>query len=105
MSAEHIADSDASTAGLLYGGTLTASAVAFNLIWRRVVCVGLLVEGVSVDFVHDVDVRYLLGLAAYAVASGLALIAPTAAIVLTVVLALMFALGPSPRPAFPAATT
>lgn len=32
-------------------------------------------------------------------------IAPTAAIVLTVVLALMFALGPSPRPAFPAATT
>lgn len=103
--AEHISDADSSTAVVLYGATLTTSAVAFNLIWRHVARGGLLVEGISADFVHDVDVRYLLGLAAYAAATLLALIAPTAALVLTVVLALMFALGPSPRPAFTKETT
>jgi len=101
--AEHIGDADASTAVVLYGGTLTVSAAAFNLIWRRVTRGGLLVEGVSAEFVRDVDVRYLLGLAAYATASLLALVLPVAAIVLTVVLALMFAFGPSPRPVFASA--
>lgn len=92
--AEHIGDADASTAVVLYGGTLTVSAAAFNLIWRRVTRGGLLVEGVSAEFVRDVDVRYLLGLVAYGTASLLALVLPVAAIVLTVVLALM---SPSAR--------
>ncbi len=98
--AEHTAGADARTAVLLYGGTLTASAIAYNLIWRHVVGSGLLVEGVSAAFVRDVDIRYLLGLAAYAAATLLAIVSPLLAIVLTVVLALMFVLGPSPRPAF-----
>lgn len=98
--AEHTAGADARTAVLLYGGTFTANAIAFNMIWRHVVRAGLLVEGVSAAFVRDVDIRYLLGLASYAAATLLALISPPFAIVLTVVLALMFVLGPSPRPAF-----
>lgn len=96
--AEHTRGADANTAAVLYCGTLTMSAVAFNLIWRRAARRNLFLEATSAEFVRDVDVRYLLGLAAYAVATLLALVAPTAAIVLTVVLALMFALGPSPRP-------
>ena len=99
--AEHLdGGADARTAALLYCGTLTLSALAFNLIWQRVARGNLLVEGVSTEFVRDIDVRYLLGLGAYAAATLLALVLPTVALGLTVVLALMFALGPSPRPAF-----
>jgi uncharacterized membrane protein len=95
--AEHTTGADARTAVLLYGGTLTANAVAFNLIWRRLSRAGLLVDGVQPAFVRDVDVRYLLGLAAYAGAALVALASPLAAVLLTVALALMFLLGPSPR--------
>jgi uncharacterized membrane protein len=96
--AEHTSGADARTAALLYGGTLTANAVAFNLIWRRVVRAGLLVEGVQPAFIRDVDVRYLIGLIAYAAATLVALVSPLTAVLLTVALALMFLLGPSPRP-------
>lgn len=99
--AEHTTGYDARTAVLLYGGTLTASAVVFNLIWRHVVRGGLLVDGVHPAFVRDVDVRFLVGLAAYAAATAVAVISTTTAVVLTVALALMFALGPSPRSAAP----
>ena len=95
--AEHTSGPDARTAVLLYGATLTANAVAFNLIWRRVVHAGLLIEGVHPAFVRDVDVRYLMGLVAYAAATLVALLSPLAAVLLTVALALMFLLGPSPR--------
>ncbi len=97
--AQHTAGVDARTAVLLYGGTLTASALVYNLIWRHVVRAGLLVDGVSAAFIRDVDIRYLLGMASYAAATLLALVSPLLAIVLTVLLALMFALGPSPREA------
>jgi len=95
--AEHTSGLDARTAVLLYGGTLTANAIMFNLIWRRVVQVGLLVDGVHPAFVRDVNVRYLLGLIAYAAATLVAFVAPLATVLLTVALALMFLLGPSPR--------
>ncbi len=95
--AEHTSGVDARTAVLLYGGTLTANAIAFNLIWRRVVHMGLLVDGVHPAFVRDVNVRYLLGLIAYAAATLAAFVSPLAAVLLTVALALMFLLGPSPR--------
>jgi uncharacterized membrane protein len=95
--AEHTDGADARTAVLLYGGTLTANAVAFNLIWRRAVQANLLLEGVSPEFVHDVDVRYLLGLIAYALATLIAFVSPLVAVLVTVVLALVFLLGPSPR--------
>jgi uncharacterized membrane protein len=95
--AEHTRGADARTAMLLYGGTLTANAIAFNLIWRRVVHAGLLVDGVHPAFIRDVDVRYLIGLVAYAAATLVALVSPLTAVLLTVALALMFLLGPSPR--------
>jgi uncharacterized membrane protein len=95
--AEHTSGVDARTAVLLYGGTLTANAIAFNLIWQRALRAGLLVEGVQPAFVRDVTVRYLLGLAAYAAATLVAFVSPLAAVLVTVALALMFLLGPSPR--------
>jgi uncharacterized membrane protein len=100
--AEHTSGGDARTAVLLYGGTLTANAIAFNLIWWRVVSAGLLVPGVPPPFVRDVTVRYLLGLIAYAAATLLAFVSPLGAVLVTVALALMFLLGPSPRSGLPA---
>src|SRR3954453_13641584 len=63
--AEHTTGGDARGAGLLYGGTLTASAVVYNLIWRHVVRARLLVDGVPRALIRDVDVRYLAGLCSY----------------------------------------
>ena len=99
--AEHTSGADARTAALLYGGTLTANAIAFNLIWWRTVRAHLLVEGVQPAFVRDVTVRYLLGLVAYGAATLIAFVSPRATVVVTVVLALMFLLGPSPRSGLP----
>lgn len=98
--AQHTTGADARTAVLLYGGTLAASSVAFNLIWRHVNRADLLTPGVSAAFRRDVDVRYLAGFAAYALATLLALVSPLLSLVVTVVLALVFVLGPSPRSAF-----
>jgi uncharacterized membrane protein len=95
--AEHTNGADARTAVLLYGGTLTANAIAFNLIWHRALRAGLLVDGVQPAFVRDVTVRYVLGLVAYAAATLIAFISPLAAVLVTVALALVFLLGPSPR--------
>jgi uncharacterized membrane protein len=95
--AEHTHGADARTAVLLYGGTLAANALFFNLLWLRVVRAGLLVPGTAPAFVRDVNVRYLIGLGAYVAATLLAFVSPPAAIVVTVVLALVFLLGPSPR--------
>jgi uncharacterized membrane protein len=95
--AEHTSGPDARTAVLLYGGTLTANAIAFNLIWRRVVRMGLLVDSVHPAFVRDVNIRYLGGLIAYTAATLVAFASPITAVLLTVALALMFLLGPSPR--------
>ena len=97
--AEHTSGADARTAMLLYGGTLTANAIAFNLIWWRAMHAGLLVDGVQPAFVRDVTVRYVLGLIAYGAATLIAFVSPLAAVLVTVALALMFLLGPSPRSA------
>ncbi len=102
--AEHTTGSDGRTAMLLYGGTLVACAVAFNLIWRLATRQGLLVEGVDPRFAHDVDVRYLVGLGGYAVATLLAFVQPWLTLVATALLALVFVLGPSPRSALPEGT-
>ena len=95
--AEHTEGADARTAVLLYGGTLTANALAFNLVWYRTLRANLLVAGVSPAFIRDVTIRYALGLVAYAVATLIALVSPPLAVLVTVVLALVFLLGPSPR--------
>jgi uncharacterized membrane protein len=97
--AEHTSGADARTAALLYGGTLTANAVAFNLIWHRAVRAHLLVDGVQPAFIRDVNIRYVVGLIAYAAATLVAFVSPLATVVMTVVLALVFLLGPSPRSA------
>jgi uncharacterized membrane protein len=99
--AEHTSGLDARTAVLLYGGTLTANAIAFNLIWHRVVRMGFLVDGVHPAFVRDVNVRYRMGLLAYAATTLVAFASPLTAVLLTVALALMFLLGPSPRSGLP----
>lgn len=87
---------------ILYGGTLTACAVAFNLIWRHAGRRRLLLDDVSPDFRRDVDRRYLLGLGGYVAATLLALVHPRLTLAVTAVLALVFLLGPSPRSAVPA---
>ena len=97
--AEHTAGPDARTAMLLYGGTLAGCALAFNLIWFHAVRAGLLAGGLTPGFIRDVNVRYLLGLVAYAAATVLALILPLLTVIVSVLLALIFALGPSVRPA------
>jgi uncharacterized membrane protein len=102
--AEHTTGADARTAALLYGATLTASALTYNLIWQHIARAGLLATGVTAAFIRDVTIRYLLGLVAYAAATLVALASPLVSIVLTVALALMFTLGPSPRAAFSAPT-
>lgn len=100
--AEHTTGPDAHTATLLYCGTLTASAVAFNLIWRHLDHAELLIPGISPTFRRDVDIRYLAGLGAYTTATLLALLSPLLALVVSVTVALVFLLGPSPRSASPA---
>jgi uncharacterized membrane protein len=97
--AEHTNGADGRTAMLLYGGTLTACAVMFNLIWRLISRQGLLAENVDPEFRRDVDIRYNTGLAAYVVATLLALVNPYLTLGLTALLALFFLLGPSPRAA------
>lgn len=98
--AEHTAGADAATASLLYGATLTGAAIVFNLIWHHLVRAGLLVDGIRPEFVRDVTIRYLLGMVGYASATLLALVLPLLTVLVSVALALMFALGPSVRPAF-----
>jgi uncharacterized membrane protein len=95
--AEHTSGADARTAVLLYGGTLTANAIAFNLIWWHARQANLLVDGVQPAFVRDVTIRYVLGLVSYGAATLIAFVSPRATVVVTVVLALVFLLGPSPR--------
>jgi uncharacterized membrane protein len=98
--AEHTVGADARTASLLYGATLIGSAITFNLIWRHLVRADLLAAGLTPEFVRDVTVRYLLGLAGYVTATLLALVWPLLTVLAGALLALMFALGPSVRPAF-----
>jgi uncharacterized membrane protein len=98
--AEHTAGADARTASLLYGATLTGCAIAFNLIWHHLARAELLVAGLTPEFVRDVTVRYLLGLAGYVAATLLAAVLPLLTVLVSALLALMFALGPSVRPAF-----
>jgi uncharacterized membrane protein len=95
----HTHGADAHTAALLYTGDLVVNAIAFNLIWWHASRHGLLDADVSRAFIRDVDVRYILGLVGYGVAMVLAIASALASIVVTVVLALIFVLGPSPRSA------
>lgn len=97
--AEHIDGSDARTAMLLYGGTLAATSVVYNLLWRHAVRARLLDDRTHPAFIRDVDVRYLVGLGAYVAMTLVTLISPQAALILSVLIALVFLLGPSPRAA------
>jgi uncharacterized membrane protein len=98
--ADYTNGSDAATAMLLYGGTLTLCAVAFNVIWHYASHNGLLRAGISAEFIRDVTRRYRWGLTVYAISTLLALINPWLTLIASAVLALFFLLGPSPRPAF-----
>ncbi len=98
--ADYTSGADARTAMLLYGGTLAGCAVMFNVVWHYADRRKLLHPGVSPLFHRDVTIRFRAGLASYVFAALLALLLPKLTLVLTVVLALMFLLGPSPRGAF-----
>lgn len=98
--ADYTDGSDAVTAMLLYGGTLTLCAVAFNVIWLYASRNGLLRAGISAEFVTDVNRRYRWGLVVYAASTLLALAYSWLTLIASAVLALFFLLGPSPRPAF-----
>lgn len=87
----------ARTAALLYGVTLAAHALAFNLLWRHVRKAGLLDDAVPSKFKRDVTTRYLIGLCAYSSTSLIAFWSPIASVLVTVALGLVFAFGPSPR--------
>jgi uncharacterized membrane protein len=101
--AEHTTGADGRTAMLLYGATLTACAVMFNAIWWRLVKAGLLRGEIDAAFARDVGIRYVAGFFGYLVATLLALIAPWLTLLATALLALVFVLGPSPKPATAAA--
>jgi uncharacterized membrane protein len=93
---------DARTAMLLYGGVITLCALAFNIIWHYATKRGLLRAGLDPAFRRDVTIRYRIGLAGYAASTLLALLTPWLTLAVSAALALLFLLGPSPRPAFPA---
>lgn len=103
--AEHTSGGDGRTAMLLYGGTLTACALTFNVIWRHTSRRGLLTDGVSPGFLHDVDGRYNVGLIGYVAATLLAFVQPWLTLLATALLALYFVLGPSPKSAETTAST
>lgn len=97
--AAHTTGADGRTAMLLYGGTLTACAIAFNVIWRLTASRHLLLASVREDFRKDVDRRYNAGLVGYVLATLLAFAQPWLTLVATALLALFFLLGPSPKSA------
>ncbi|HEX4704714.1 MAG TPA: TMEM175 family protein [Pseudonocardiaceae bacterium] len=100
--ATYTSGADARTAMMLYGATLTACAVAFNIIWHYATRRGLLHGRLDPAFHRDVTIRYRAGLLGYAAITALALVAPWLTMAASALLALVFLLGPSPRPAFPA---
>ena len=97
--AEHTAGADGRVAMLLYGGTLTGCALMFNAVWWRLVRGGLLRDEVDVAFRRDVSIRYVAGFFGYLVSTLLSLVAPWLTLLATALLALVFVLGPSPKPA------
>lgn len=98
--AEYTRGADSRTAMLLYGGTLTLCAAAFNVIWHYASRSRLLRNGISAQFIRDVNLRYRWGLAVYAMSTLLAFVYSWLTLIVSAVLALFFLLGPSPRPAF-----
>lgn len=97
--AEHTAGADGRVAMLLYGGTLTACALMFNAIWWRAERASLLRDEIDKAFRRDVGIRYVVGFFGYLVATLLCLIVPWVTLLASALLALVFVLGPSPKPA------
>ncbi len=98
--AEYTTGANARTAMLLYGGTLVGCALMFNVVWHYADRRKLLHPEVSPLFHRDVTIRFRAGLASYVLAALVALLLPRLTLVLSVILALVFLLGPSPRGAF-----
>jgi uncharacterized membrane protein len=95
--AEYRDGADGAVAIVLYGGTLTGCAAAFNLLWLHVSRRRLLIAGIDAAFRRDVTKRYLLGLAGYALSILVGLIHPWITLLMNAALALLFILGPSHR--------
>ena len=94
--AEHLRDDGARAAALLYGVTLTTTAVCFGLMWfyaargRR-----LIAPDADQRTVSGLSRSYLPGAPIYGASTLVALASPTAAVVLFAAIALIFALESS----------
>ena len=94
--AEHLRDDGARAAALLYGVTLTTTAVCFGLMWfyaargRR-----LIAPDADQRTVSGLSRSYLPGAPIYGASTLVALASPTAAVVLFAAIALFFALESS----------
>jgi len=91
---------DARVAAMVYAGTFTCIAIAFNLLWHSVASGSRLLDRrVDPNVARAITRAYAVGPALEGLAFGLAAVSVTASIALTVALALFFALPSRPRAA------
>jgi uncharacterized membrane protein len=82
---------DAEAAALLYGITLTGTAVLFNVLWRYAAWKGrLLRPDADRRLVEGISRSYALGPATYAVATAIALVNPQASAAMYAAIALFY---------------
>jgi len=90
--AEHLTGHDQRDAGILYAASFLAIAMVFNLMWRYVVRMRLAIRHVDVAAISK---QYLMGPVFYAALVVIALVNAAACLVVSILIALYFALPPS----------
>jgi uncharacterized membrane protein len=92
--AAHLRDPDGRTvATLVYGGTMTAIAIMFNVVWRYASAGHrLLVDGVDPSTLQRINRSYLAGPTIYSAATLLGLISPWISLVIFAMLAVYYLL-------------
>jgi uncharacterized membrane protein len=91
--AEYLGHAGQVTAAVVYNGTLIAIAICFNLLWRSASRHGrLLYEDHDRDAVRHITESYRYGPLWYVAALALAFVSVTASLLLTLALAIYFAL-------------
>jgi len=90
--AEHLTGHDQRDAGILYAASFLAIALVFNLMWRYVVRMRLAIRHLDVAAISK---QYLMGPVFYAALVVIALVNAAACLVVSILIALYFALPPS----------
>jgi uncharacterized membrane protein len=91
--ADYLRGAERATAGAVYAGTLTVTAVFFTLLWLYAATNYRLIDrNLDPFLVRAMTRRYVLGMAAYLFAFLLAFVNVAASLILIVVLALIFVL-------------